>query len=93
MRSWVGTSAHPCWALIKCLMPATLRTPYSVEWVQFFHMGGLHFWNRRTRETTRQPQAGVTVVWVGMMDEAGLLLLHWHKETRVSTSVLPPLLG
>ena len=34
----------------------------SLEWVQFFDMGGLYFWNRRTRETARQPPAGVTVV-------------------------------
>ena len=54
----------------------------SLEWVQFFDMGGLYFWNRRTRETARQPPAGVNVVWVGM-----------HKKKRVSTYVLPPLPG
>ena len=34
----------------------------SEEWVQFFDMGGLYFWNRRTRETALQPPAGVKVV-------------------------------
>ena len=43
----------------------------SLEWVQFLDMGGLYFWNRRARETARQPPAGVNVVWVGTMDEEG----------------------
>ena len=66
--------------------------PNSPEWVQFIDMGGLYFWNRRTRETARQPPAGVKVVSVGTMDEEGDYF-YWHKETRVSTYVLPPLPG
>ena len=38
-------------------------------------MGGLYFWNRRTRETARQPPAGVNVVWIGTLDEGGRLPL------------------
>ena len=64
----------------------------SLEWVQFSDMGGLYFWNRRTRETARQPPAGVNVVWVGTLDEEEDYY-YWHKVTRVSTYVLPPLPG
>ena len=64
----------------------------SVEWVQFDDMGGLYFWNRRTRETAGQPPAGVKVVWVGTVDEEGDYYYR-HKETHVSTYVLPPLPG
>ena len=53
----------------------------SLEWVQFFDMGGLHFWNRRTRETARQPPAGVNVVLVGTMDEEEGLLLLAQEQT------------
>ena len=49
-------------------------------------------WNRRTHETARQPPAGVNVVWMGTMDEEGDYY-YWHKKTRVSTYVLPPLPG
>ena len=73
-------------------MPATLRTRTLL--VQFFDQGGLYFWNRRTRETTRQRPARVTVVWFGLMDEEGDNNNNdLHKEARVSTYVLPPLPG
>ena len=56
--------------------PAAYDAPSdSDEWVQFLDVGGLYFWNKRTRETAREPLAGVNVVWVGTMDEEGGLLL------------------
>ena len=48
--------------LVSSWTPAAYVAPSgSVEWVQFLDVGGLFFWNRRTRETARQPPAGVTV--------------------------------
>ena len=65
----------------------------SLEWVQFLDMGGLYFWNRRTRETARQPPAGVYVVWVGTMDEEGTTISGTRKHVSVHMSFLLSLLG
>ena len=64
----------------------------SVEWVRLKerHAGKTHFWSRRTRSTVWQAPAGVDVVWYGERDEEGGIW-YWHRDTRVSTFVLPPL--
>ena len=64
----------------------------SVEWVRLRDKiaGKTYFWNRRTNSTVWRAPAGVEVVWNGEKDEEGGIW-YWHRDTRVSTFVLPPL--
>ena len=65
--------------------------PDSVEWVELCGVDGkTHFWNRRSNETAWNPPEGIQVVWVGTKDSKGVLYF-WHKVSRASTYVLPPL--
>ena len=65
--------------------------PDSVEWVELRGVDGkTHFWNRRSNETAWNPPEGIKVVWVGEQPASGGVW-YWHKETRASTYVLPPL--
>ena len=64
----------------------------SVEWVRFreMHAGKTYYWNRRTNSTVWRAPAGVDVVWYGEKDEKGGVYF-WHRDTRVSTFILPSL--
>ena len=64
----------------------------SVEWVRLNerHVGKTYFWNRRTNSTVWLAPDGVEVVWYGEKDEEGRVW-YWHRDTRVSTFLLPPL--
>ena len=64
----------------------------SVEWVRFRekHAGKTYFWNRRTNSTVWRAPAGVDVVWIGERNEEGGVW-YWHRDTRVSTFILPSL--
>ena len=66
--------------------------PDSLEWVQLWERaaGKTYYWNRRTRATVCKARHGVEVVWIGERNEEGGVW-YWHRDTRVSTFVLPPL--
>ena len=61
--------------------------PDSIEWVQLSvgDTGKAYYQNRRTRVTRWKPASGISVVWVGTMDEEG------RRDTRVSAYDLRPL--
>ena len=64
--------------------------PDSVEWVKLCDDNGkTHCWNRRSNKTAWNPE-GIKVVWVGTKNSKGVLYF-WHKVSRVSTFILPPL--
>ena len=63
--------------------------PDSNEWVLFRKGGKPYHWNRRTFSVCKPPP-GVKVVWVGERNEEGGVW-YWHRDTRVSTFILPPL--
>ena len=91
-------SAKLAWHSGSALLPeSSPSTPaaqleVSVEWVRLMerHAGKTYFWNRRTNSTVWQAPAGVEVVWYGERDEEGRIW-YWHRDTCVSTFVLPPL--
>ena len=64
----------------------------SVEWVRLRekHAGKTYFWNRRTNSSVWRAPDGVNAVWYGEKDEKGGVWC-WHRDTRVSTFILPPL--
>ena len=70
----------------------TAQLEGSVEWVRFRekHAGKTYFWNRRTNSAVWRAPTGVDVVWYGEKDEEGGVW-YWHRDTRVSTFILPSL--
>ena len=65
--------------------------PDSVEWVELCDDNGkTQFCNRHSNETAWDPPEGIKVVWVGTKNSKGVLYF-WHKVSRASTYVLPPL--
>ena len=82
-RNCLRTPAHPRRRL-------SWRTPLSGCGSMNAHVGKTYFWNRRTNSTVWLAPDGVEVVWYGEKDEEGRVW-YWHRDTRVSTFLLPPL--
>ena len=73
--------------------PAAYEVPSgSDEWVELYDAvkSKTYYWNRRTHATSWNPHENTKVVWVGEKG-AGGEAWYWHRVTRVSTYVLPPL--
>ena len=62
----------------------------SDEWVKIYEGGKTHYWNRRSNETFWNSPEGIQVVWIGETSADGGIW-YWHRDTRASTWVLPPL--